>query len=154
MKLKSLLIAATLLLSGSVSAAQFGFWESNVKHDAIESAALHADGTRSSIGIYLDGDVMISAYPAGWHIADSHYEERRWMSNILVNGQAVKFKFSRSKNGAIHAHVITYRGREYVRNEFWNKARVTLKTQSGDIGTFSAKGVQAAWQHLKFNRAI
>lgn len=154
MKLKSLLIAATLLLSGSAAAQQFGFWESQPERQMISTHTQFEDGSQSQAVIHLDGTVGIAAYPAGWDIDDTRYTERNWKANISVNGQAVKYNFTRTANGGIHGYAATYKGAEYVRNEFWSKSRVVFKFGDKATGSFSAKGVQAAWQHLKSNQAI
>ncbi|MGL4755322.1 MAG: hypothetical protein ACRCXB_23425, partial [Aeromonadaceae bacterium] len=137
MKIKALLIAATLLLAGSAKAQQFGFWESAPEHDLIDTRAEYMDGTVSTVSIGLGGGVMLSAFPADWAANDSHYEYRVWRDVVKVNGQAVQFKFERRTNGAILATATTYQGQEYVRGEFWNKSRVSFKWKNGTGGTFS-----------------
>lgn len=154
--MKALIVATALLLTSChpAIAATFGDWDSSPEFELIDTQVRHEGGQATQVSIHISGETKISAYPAGWDITDKHHEPRYWTEIVKVNGQAVKFKFTRDRAGTTTGEAMTYNGKKYLTTQFWEKSRVYFEFQDGNVGYFSAKGVKAAWSHLKANQAL
>lgn len=151
MKLKSILAAAALLISIGAHAA----WESDQKNGSVYSVQMPDEtGAMSNVSVSLGGSFMIGTYPAGWVNDPTAVEIGRGYSDLIVNGQAVKFIVTKDSDGVIFLTARTYRGREYIKNELWSKSSLLFINSSGDRWTLSAKGFQKAWATMVQGRGI
>lgn len=148
--MKSIILALTMLLSLPALAN----WDPNVNDATVYSmSGPDHTGWSGGMSVQLDGVFTIAAFPPEWTKGDSTVVGRG-NATIRVNGQAVKFKVMGHADGSIYLHATTYKGRAYIKEQFWNKARVTFINEDGSRVIQSAKGFQQAWTTMTKGQGI
>ncbi|MGL4504677.1 MAG: hypothetical protein ACRCUF_02975 [Aeromonas sobria] len=150
MKLKSLFAAAVLMFSTMAHAD----WAPSIADQTVYARQSSANGESSTVSVHLNGGFMIGSYPAGWDGTGSDKEVGRGNTVLNVNGQAVKFLVTKDEDGAIYMWATTYKGQKYIKEQLWNKARLTFINQQGNRFVLSAKGFQQAWSFMTVNQGI
>ncbi|MGL4355682.1 MAG: hypothetical protein ACRCTP_17755 [Aeromonas popoffii] len=150
MKLKSLFAAAVLMFSTMAHAE----WKSSPENSAISSSEIGSDGSLSTVSLHLGGGFVIGSYPKSWDGQPAKDQGITKHTQLAVNGQMVKVNVTMHNNGVMFIEATTYKGQQYIRNEFWNKARVTFVSTVGGRFIVNAKGVQQAWTHMTMNQGI
>lgn len=150
MKLKSLFAAAVLMFSTAVCAE----WKSSPENAAISNSEIGSDGSLSTVSIHLDGSFIIGSYPKSWDGQPVKDQGVTKYTQLAVNGQMVKVTVTMHSNGVMFIQPTTYKGQKYIKDEFWNKARVSFVSTVGGRFIVNAKGVQQAWTHMTMNQGI
>lgn len=149
--MKKLICVVALFLTSCVApayAATFGKWSSSPERAMIVYSENLPNGANLMVTAHLDGEFIMGIFPAGWVRVPGSKAAPAGDAVMKVNGQPVKFRLFKDEDGSWAWRAVTYRGREFIKGEFWTKSRVRIVNSEGAVTTLPANGVQQAWSHM------